>query len=62
MKTREEGMAPAEVGHRTCSMCQIGHIAIQVGRKLKWDPEKERFLGDELANRLLTRYVRAPWR
>jgi hypothetical protein len=55
----------SEVGHRTCSLCQIAHIAIQLGgstgRKLRWDPQKEQF-DDPTANRLLDRSSwRAPW-
>jgi hypothetical protein len=42
-------------------MCQLGHIAIQSGAKLKWNPETERFTGNDEANQLLTRAHRAPW-
>jgi predicted dehydrogenase len=62
VKTRGQTLADAEVGHRTTSLCQLGHIAIQVGRKLKWDPDAERFTNDEAANRLLSRPMRSPWR
>ena len=62
IKTRGQTLADAEVGHRTTSLCQLGHIAIQVGRKLKWDPDAERFTNDETANRLLSRSLRSPWR
>jgi len=62
VKTRGQTLADAEVGHRTNSLCQIGHIAIQVGRKLRWDPDAERFTNDETANRLLSRPMRSPWR
>ncbi|WCJ59594.1 Gfo/Idh/MocA family oxidoreductase [Fontisphaera persica] len=61
VKSRRETMIPAEVGHRTTTLCQIGHIAIEVGGKLQWDPEAERFRNSEAANRLLTRPSRAPW-
>jgi hypothetical protein len=61
-KTRSQTIADAEVGHRTTSVCQIGHIAIQTGRKLRWDPVAERFPDDAEANRLLTRTMRPPWR
>ena len=54
-------MADAEIGHRTCSMCQLGHIAIQQGGTLQWDPEREHFVDNEDANRLLHRSYRAPW-
>lgn len=62
VKTRGQTLADAEVGHRTTSLCQLGHIAIRVGRELKWDPVNERFTNDETANRLLSRPMRSPWR
>ncbi len=61
IKTRRRTVADAEVGHRTTSLCQLGHIAIQVRRKLRWDPDAERFPDDAEANRLLTRSMRSPW-
>lgn len=61
IKHKVSSMQDAEVGHRTCSMCQIGHIAIQCGRKLQWDPDGERFVGSDQANDLLYRSYRAPW-
>ena len=62
IKTRGETLEDAEVGHRTCSMCQIAHISIQLGgKKLKWDPDKELFDIRE-ANVLKRRPSwRAPW-
>jgi len=62
VKTRGQTLADAEVGHRTNSLCQIGHIAIQLGRKLRWDPDDEKFINDDAANRLLSRPMRSPWR
>jgi hypothetical protein len=50
-----------EIGHRSVSTCHLGNIAIRLGRKLKWNPEKERFFNDEAANRLLARPMRYPW-
>jgi hypothetical protein len=35
---------------------------MRLGRKLKWDPDKETFPGDEEANRMLKRPMRDPWR
>jgi len=62
VKTRGQTLADAEVGHRTTSLCQLGHIAIRLGRKLEWDPANEQFTNDETANRLLSRPMRSPWR
>ncbi len=61
IKSRKETMIPAEIGHRTASMCQIGWIAAKLGQKLKWDPAAEKFTGNDEANKLLLRPQRAPW-
>jgi myo-inositol 2-dehydrogenase / D-chiro-inositol 1-dehydrogenase len=61
VKTRGQSLEDAEVGHRTTSLCQIGHIAIQVGGKLQWDPDKETFPSSPDANNLLHRKMRNPW-
>ena len=42
-------------------MPHIGNISYKVGRKLWWDAEKERFISDDGANRLLGRKPRPPW-
>jgi hypothetical protein len=34
---------------------------MRLGRKLKWDPKKELFIGDEEANRWLSRTQRRPY-
>ena len=61
IRSRKETIIPAEIGHRTASMCQIGYIAAKLGQKLKWDPAAEKFVGNDEANKLLTRPLRAPW-
>jgi len=53
VKTRGPTLEDAEVGHRTASLGHLGQIAIQLGRKLKWDPDRERFVGDDEANGML---------
>jgi predicted dehydrogenase len=62
VKSRKQPFAAAEIGHRTASVCHLNNIAMQVGRKLTWDPVKERFEDDEEANKLLTPTMRAPWK
>ncbi len=62
VKTRKQTLEDAEVGHRSSSVAQLGYIACQVKRKLKWDPSVERFTGDDEANGLLSLPAgRAPW-
>lgn len=47
-----------EIGHRSASLCHLLNIARYLGRSLKWDPEKELFIGDDEANTWLSRPVR----
>jgi len=61
VRTRQESIAPAEVAHRSTTVCHLSHIAIRLGRKLRWDPQAEQFVGDDEANRMLTGGMRAPW-
>jgi len=60
VKSREETLEPAEVGHRVTSLCHLGHIAIHTGRKLTWDPDAERFGNDAEANALIDRPIHQP--
>ncbi len=62
VKSRRPCYFPPEIGHRCASICHIGNIAMQLGRKLRWDPAKEEFPGDDAANRLRSRAMRAPWK
>ena len=62
VKTRQRPFRDIEIAHRTASHCHIGNIAYWLKRPLKWDPAKEEFLGDEEANRWLSRPMREPWR
>lgn len=61
VRSREETVAPIEIGHRSISVGLLGEIAMLTGQKLKWDPENERFENSDEANRMLRRPMRAPW-
>lgn len=49
-----------EVGHRVTSLCLLGHIAIHLGQRLRWDPVAEQFPGNEAANAYLSKGILAP--
>lgn len=55
IKSRAPTVTDAEIGHRSCSACLLHWAAMKTGRRLKWDPQAERFIGDEEANKLLSR-------
>ena len=61
VRSRQQPISEVEIGHRTATVCNIGQIAMMLGRKLRWDPAKEEFIGDEMANRLRGRAMRSPW-
>ena len=61
VRTRSRTVAPVEVAHRSIMIGHLGVIALKLGRKVKWDPGKERFINDPEADRLLSRPMRSPW-
>lgn len=61
VKSRRDPYFPAEIGHRCATVQHIGNIAMQLGRKLRWNPAKEEFVNDATANALRARFMREPW-
>jgi len=55
MRSRQKPTADVEIGHRSATVCHLGNIARYLGRRLKWDPVKEEFVGDAEANSHLDR-------
>ena len=55
IKTRKQPICPAEIGHRSASICNIANIAYELRRPLRWNPEKEKFVKDIDANKLKKR-------
>lgn len=60
VKSRQPTLETAEIGHRVTSLAHLGHIAIQLGEKLQWDPQKERFVGNDAANAFLDKPIHTP--
>ena len=48
-------------GHRSCTIVNMGAVALQLNRTLEFDPVKEEFINDAEANRLVEQPMRAPW-
>lgn len=62
IRTRQAPSTDEEIGHRSASLGHLANIACWTGRSVKWDPVKEEFPGDDVANRMRWRAPRAPWR
>jgi predicted dehydrogenase len=61
VKSRELPIADVEDGHRVATACHLGNISLRVGRKIRWDPDKEEIIGDSEAAARLERPYRKPW-
>ena len=61
IRTRTQPVAPAEIGHRSCTACLLSHIAMKLPTKLYWDPKKEKFINNDRANKMLSRTQRRPY-
>ena len=62
VKTRKTPITPAEIGHRSATVCHLGNIAMILGRKIRWNPKREQMIDDPSTNRMVDRAMRSPWR
>jgi len=53
VKSRIDPNVPVEVGHSSCTMCNIGIIAGELKRPLVWNPIVQKFMHDDEANKML---------
>lgn len=61
VRTRKKFALNEENGHRSCTLVNLAKIALRVGRKLYFDPDKQLFINDDEANRFIHQPMRAPW-
>ena len=61
VKTGQQPACPIDVAVRSNTICQIDDIAIRLGGRHRWDPQKEAFIDNPEANRMLTKPMRSPW-
>ncbi|NQU52283.1 MAG: Gfo/Idh/MocA family oxidoreductase [Bacteroidetes bacterium] len=53
--------ASVEIAANTARVAHLGNLALKTGRRLYWDADNSKFIGDEDANQLLVPTYRAPW-
>ena len=61
IRSRQRPIAHEDIGAGSTIVSHLGNIAYWTGRAQRWDPVKEEFEGDEEANRMRSRAMRAPW-
>lgn len=59
--TRGKPVADIEQGYISTASCILANLSMDLGRSLAWDEKTQRVVGDEEANRRLTRPYRKPW-
>lgn len=61
VRARRQPASPPEVAQRAHTIVHCASLCLRLGRKLRWDPECELFIGDDEANNMLARQMRSPW-
>jgi predicted dehydrogenase len=62
IKTRQSTVAPVETGHHSALPGHLCLISMRTGRKIRWDAQQEKIIGDHEASKMMTREYRAPWK
>jgi hypothetical protein len=61
IKSRQRATADVEEGHQVSVACHLANLSLRLGRKLRWDADKEEIIGDREASAHLVRPYRKPW-
>ncbi len=61
MDSRQNPRSDVEIGHNSMITCHLSNIAFRLGRRVEWDADRERFVNDPEAQKMVTREYRAPW-
>jgi predicted dehydrogenase len=61
IRAGRQPMCDIEIGHRSTAMALLGMLSLKLGRSIDWDGDKEKVVGDDKANELLSRRYRGPW-
>ncbi len=61
VKLRQKFALNEANGHRSCTIVNMGKIALQLGRSLQFDPISQEFINDDGANALINKPMRGSW-
>ena len=62
IRNHKDPQVPVETGHRSCTVCNLGNIAYDLRRPVKWDPAKEEFVDDLQADLYMHREYRCGYK
>lgn len=61
VKSRQQPVSSLEEEHQVATACHLANISLRLGRKVRWDAEREEIVGDAEASAMLVRPYRKPW-
>jgi myo-inositol 2-dehydrogenase / D-chiro-inositol 1-dehydrogenase len=61
VRTRQQFALNESNGHRSATIVNLGKIAVRLGRNLVFDPDRQVFVDDEGANKMINQPMRGPW-
>lgn len=61
IRSGERPVMDVEIGHHVVTLCILGNMSYLLGRKLTYDFAREKFVGDEQADRMINVPYRYPW-
>ena len=64
VRSRKDPAVPVEIGHSSCTVCNLGNIACELKRTVKWNPATETFIDDTdgAATKLMHYKYREGWK
>lgn len=64
VRSRKDPVVPVEIGHSSCTVCNLGNIACQLKRTIYWDPKTQTFVNDTdgAASKMMHYEYRSPWK
>lgn len=61
VRTRCDPNVPVEIGHSSCTVCNLGNIAYDLDRPLHWNPIVQKFMNDPEAEKHMHYEYRKPY-
>ncbi len=61
VRSRKQPISDLQSAHRVATVCHLCNLSLQLGRKLRWNAEREEIVGDAEASGRLVRPYRPPW-
>jgi len=61
VKSRQQPVLNLEPAHHVSTLAHLGNIAYRTGRKIVWDGQAEKIVGDKAADQMVGGKYRQPW-